>query len=69
MNRLIINLIKCYQKYLRGFHNRSCIYTPTCSEYAVESLDKYGISKGIFFSYRRIRRCNGALFAGGEDRP
>lgn len=68
MKRLIIGLIRFYQKYLRD-QNRSCIYHPSCSQYAILSVEKYGIFKGLYYGRKRIKRCNGALFAGGEDWP
>jgi len=33
------------------------------------AIEKYGVIKGIYYGYLRIKRCNGALFAGGEDFP
>jgi putative membrane protein insertion efficiency factor len=61
--------IRFYQRHLRGFHNRVCIYAPSCSEYAILCIEKYGLRHGVEYAARRIRRCNGALYAGGEDWP
>jgi putative membrane protein insertion efficiency factor len=61
--------IRFYQRHLRGMHNRACIYTPSCSEYAILCIERYGLRRGIEYTVRRIRRCNGALYAGGEDWP
>jgi putative membrane protein insertion efficiency factor len=36
----------------------SCRYTPTCSEYAIEAIKKYGIIKGIYLAVKRIISCN-----------
>jgi putative membrane protein insertion efficiency factor len=58
-----------YQRFLRGFHNRECIYVPTCSQYTIGAIDKYGPVKGWQFGVLRIRRCNGALYKGGDDPP
>jgi len=69
VTRLAIALIKLYQRYGRKLHNRKCIYTPTCSNYAIISLQKYGFLKGSRISWLRIKRCNGALFQGGHDEP
>jgi len=69
MKFLAKSFIKFYQKYLRKFHNRKCIYIPTCSEYAILAIEKYGFIKGIYFAYLRIKRCNGALYKGGNDLP
>lgn len=69
MSRILIAIIHFYQKYLRSFHNKECIYTPTCSNYAIGAIQKYGALKGVRYAYLRIRRCNGALYQGGEDWP
>lgn len=69
MKILIIFSIKFYQKYLRSTHNRSCIYEPSCSNYAILTIQKHGVIKGIQFTYLRIKRCNGALYQGGIDYP
>jgi hypothetical protein len=61
--------IRFYQKYLRRFHNRKCIYTPSCSDYGIQAIEKYGIIKGIYYTYMRIKRCNGSLYQGGSDYP
>ncbi len=69
MKFIIIKLIQFYQNHLRKFHNRECIYTPTCSHYMIQAINKYGVVKGIYFGLLRIRRCNGALYQGCEDYP
>ena len=63
----IISLIRFYEKYLSPLKWRThCIYTPTCSEYAVQAISKYGIIKGILLSLWRILRCN-PFSKGGYD--
>ena len=69
MKKIIIIFIKIYQKYLRKFHNRKCIYIPSCSNYTILSINKFGIVKGIYFGWLRIKRCNGALYRGCKDYP
>jgi putative membrane protein insertion efficiency factor len=69
MRRLGIAAVRFYQRRLRHLHNRECIYTPTCSEYAILCMRKFGLLRGARYGWMRIRRCNGALFAGGEDWP
>ncbi|WP_407655783.1 membrane protein insertion efficiency factor YidD [Azohydromonas lata] len=64
-----IAAIKFYQRHLRRYHNRKCIYSPSCSHYGIMALQKYGFFKGCRVTHLRIRRCNGALFQGGEDMP
>jgi hypothetical protein len=69
MKQLCLSMIRFYQRRLRHLHNRQCIYTPSCSNYTMMAIEKYGVIKGIYYGYLRIKRCNGALFAGGEDYP
>lgn len=69
MKWLVVGSIRIYQKYFRWLHNRSCIYTPTCSDYTIIAVEKYGMFKGLCFGLSRVRRCNGAMYRGGEDFP
>lgn len=56
MKNVLIKLIKLYQKIPGKFHN-NCRFTPTCSNYAIEALEKYGTIKGIFLTLKRLLRC------------
>lgn len=67
MKKIFIRLIKFYQKYLSPLKGRAtCIYTPTCSQYAIEALEKYGLIKGGGLAVWRIFRCN-PFAKGGYD--
>ena len=66
INRFFIFLIKLYKKYLSKGLNSGCIFTPTCSVYAVEALEKYGFIKAFALILFRILRCN-SLNKGGFD--
>lgn len=67
MKRLLIMLIKFYRKYLSGLKVRThCIYIPTCSEYGLEAIEKYGAFKGSILTIWRIMRCN-PFSKGGYD--
>lgn len=67
MKKIFIRLIKFYQKYLSPLKGRAtCIYTPTCSQYAIEALEKYGLIKGGGLTVWRILRCN-PFAKGGYD--
>lgn len=66
MNRIVVGLIRGYQKYISSMTRPSCRYIPTCSQYAIESVTKYGVSKGGWMAIRRILRCH-PLHPGGYD--
>lgn len=51
-------LIKIYQYAISPLLGSSCRYTPTCSQYGVEAIKKYGAFKGGWLTLKRIGRCN-----------
>ena len=53
-----IGLIKVYQLVISPLTGPSCRYTPTCSQYGIEALQKYGLIKGLWLTVKRIARCN-----------
>ena len=57
IRKLLISIIRLYQKIPLKSHFL-CRYTPTCSEYAITSLEEYGLFKGGFLAIKRIIRCN-----------
>lgn len=57
MKKILIGIIKCYQKIPGSFHD-SCRHMPTCSNYAIEAIEKHGSIKGSFLAIKRILRCN-----------
>lgn len=67
MKRILIGMIKFYRKYLSGLKiNSTCIYTPTCSQYGIEAIEKHGAFKGLLLTIWRVLRCN-PLSKGGYD--
>lgn len=66
MKHLLILLIRLYRRVISPLKAPSCRFQPTCSQYAIEALQKHGLVKGIFLSIRRILRCN-PFCAGGSD--
>ena len=67
MKKSLIFLIKVYRKIISPLKGRpTCIYPPTCSQYAIEALEKYGFMKGSFLSIKRILRCH-PFAKGGYD--
>ena len=59
-------LIRAYQICISPLFPASCRFTPTCSAYALEAIQKYGPGKGLFLSIKRILKCN-PFHEGGYD--
>ncbi|HEX8988159.1 MAG TPA: membrane protein insertion efficiency factor YidD [Rhodocyclaceae bacterium] len=62
----LIALVKAYQYAISPFLGRSCRFVPTCSEYAVEALQRHGAGKGLWLAVRRLGRCH-PWHPGGYD--
>ena len=57
MRNILIGIIKIYQKIPGSFHGY-CKHVPSCSNYAIEAINTYGVFKGSYLSIKRILRCN-----------
>jgi len=68
MSKLVISLIRFYQKRISPLFGPKCRFYPTCSEYAVLAIKKYGLLKGLIKAMFRILRCN-PLSKGEIDYP
>lgn len=67
MKKIILHMIKFYRKYLSPLKQGGCCrYTPTCSLYALQAVEKYGAFKGSYLAIRRILRCH-PFHEGGYD--
>ncbi|WP_207657649.1 membrane protein insertion efficiency factor YidD [Clostridium fallax] len=66
MKRIFISLIKFYRKYISPLKKPCCIYYPSCSQYTMEAIEKYGALKGGFMGIKRILRCH-PFHEGGYD--
>ncbi|SHH30538.1 membrane protein insertion efficiency factor YidD [Tepidibacter thalassicus] len=66
MSKLCITIIKFYQKYISPIKGKTCRFYPTCSQYAIEALKKYGFFKGSYLSIKRILKCH-PFHEGGYD--
>ena len=64
--RLLIYIIKLYQIYISPYKGTKCPYFPSCSEYGIESIERFGAFKGTFLTIFRIIRCN-PFSKGGID--
>jgi len=66
MKTLLIAIIKAYKYMISPLLPNSCRFIPTCSEYSMEAISRYGALKGAFLSLRRIVRCH-PFHPGGYD--
>ena len=66
IKKLMIKMIRFYQKYLSPLKSTRCPYYPTCSNYGLEAVEKYGAVKGGLLALWRILRCN-PFSKGGYD--
>ena len=63
---LLINLINLYRRFISPMKSTKCPYYPSCSEYGLEAVKKYGAVKGSVLAFWRILRCN-PFSKGGYD--
>jgi putative membrane protein insertion efficiency factor len=66
MKTLLTALIRLYQYLIRPMLGSNCRFAPSCSEYALEAVQKYGALKGGWLALRRISRCH-PYHPGGYD--
>jgi hypothetical protein len=66
MRWLALKLIRFYQKFISPALPPSCIYSPTCSAYTYEAINRYGLLKGGWLGVKRLLRCH-PFAQGGHD--
>lgn len=66
MKTVLLAIIRGYQLALSPFLGQHCRFTPSCSQYTAEAIDKYGAAKGSWLGFKRILRCQ-PLCEGGHD--
>lgn len=66
MKRVLLAMVKFYRMAISPYRPSCCRFYPTCSQYALEAIEKYGALKGGYLSLRRILRCN-PFHKGGYD--
>ena len=69
MKKAVIWCIRYYQKYVSPWKGYHCPYTPTCSNYAIEAIEKHGMIKGGLLALWRILRCNPFSHGGYDPVP
>lgn len=66
MRIIIVMLIRFYQIFISPLKMPTCRFYPTCSHYALQAVQKYGIRKGVWMSVKRVGRCH-PFHPGGYD--
>ena len=66
MKFLVLDLLKLYKTFISPFLPPACRFTPTCSEYAMQAVEKYGAIRGTWMAFKRILRCQ-PFCQGGHD--
>ena len=62
-------IIKLYQYTISPIIGPRCRYLPSCSNYALEAIDKHGVTKGMFLSIKRISKCHSWGKSGHDPVP
>lgn len=65
MKKIMIAAIRFYRKYISPNTQPTCRFTPTCSQYAIQAIEKYGALKGGWLAAKRLGRCH--PFYKGEN--
>ncbi len=66
MKTVLIVLIKFYRKYISPLKKPCCRFVPTCSQYALMAIEKYGALKGTYLAVKRVLKCH-PFHEGGYD--
>ncbi|MFA7270873.1 MAG: membrane protein insertion efficiency factor YidD [Sterolibacterium sp.] len=66
MNKLLVLLVRIYRLTLSPLMGRNCRFHPSCSEYAIEALEKHGGCRGCWLAAKRVSRCH-PWHPGGYD--
>lgn len=61
---LVILCIRAYQRLISPALRRSCKYYPSCSQYAIDAVNRYGVARGVVLAAWRVLRCNPFSYGG-----
>lgn len=68
MIRIILKIIRFYQRFISPNFGRNCRFYPSCSEYSYLAIKKSGLAKGLFLTFQRLLKCH-PWHRGGIDLP
>ena len=63
---LAVGILKIYRRFVSPVLPKACRFYPSCSCYAIESIEKYGVARGAFLTLRRLAKCH-PFHPGGYD--
>jgi len=66
MRKTLIAILRVYKRFISPLLPSACRFHPTCSEYMMEAVSKYGAARGVWMGTRRLLRCH-PFHAGGFD--
>ncbi len=66
MKKILIFIINIYRRFISPIKTGKCRFYPTCSEYAVQSIERYGAVKGMLMAIKRVLKCH-PFHPGGYD--
>ncbi|HEY3743153.1 MAG TPA: membrane protein insertion efficiency factor YidD [Bryobacteraceae bacterium] len=66
MQALVLFLLRFYKRWISPMLPSACRFTPSCSEYMMEAVSKYGVLRGVWLGLRRLGKCH-PFHAGGYD--
>jgi putative membrane protein insertion efficiency factor len=66
VKKIVIKLLELYRKYISPLKMPCCKYYPSCSQYAIDAVSRYGLAKGGILAVWRVLRCN-PFSNGGFD--
>ena len=69
MKGIILGLIEGYRRFVSPLLPASCRYIPTCSQYALEAVKRFGARRGFLLAMRRLLRCNPFAQGGYDPEP
>ena len=69
MRFIIIKLVQIYQLTISPFIGMNCRYSPTCSDFCIQSLKKHGLLKGLYLSCKRVLSCHPFGNSGHDPVP
>ena len=67
LKSLLIKIVQGYKYLISPLFGNSCRYFPTCSDYCIDALKTYDLSKALYLSLKRILSCHPIKFLGGGD--